>query len=411
MKTLLHGALSANDESELDSLLENPEVENWIQKHDSDGMLPLHLALRNGIDAKYVKKIILIDPTFRHANAIVKDGPFKGFSPLHLCCRFGAMYGQKITEAAAMVIQYGASVTQKTEEGDQPLHVCAKFGSTDIARLLIEDHGVDINCRSRLGITPLMYSASQGRLDVIDLLIEQDDLQLQLRDSFGDNALHHAFQFGMQRLIPNGIDIPPENESIAYVLARNGIDIHALPDDRRDYSVYCSSALKTILTITNTHQEYLPHHLDALLALSKETLATLRLPPKILGQLITAVDEYRMEVADILEKKLFGGSCPVSLGNRHVLARQGEKMNRKEGNTGNNMSKQDALKNEAKCPLGFTEKDGPLPVGHRPVHRDISQEPKYERRNHGVITGHLLVWTCISLLVYALYVQVGVLLQ
>lgn len=406
--TPLHDALSAKDESKLDSLLENSKIEHWIEEHDSDGMLPLHLALRNGVNVKYVKKMLLINPTIHHANAVVKGGPFKGFTPLHLCCRFGAMYGQKTSEAATTVIQYGASVTQNTEEGDQPLHVCAKFGSVGIARLLIEDHGVDINCRSRLGITPLMYSASQGRQDVVDLLIEQDDLQIQLRDSFGDNALHHTFQFGMQRLIPNGIDIPPENESIAYVLVRSGIDIHALPDDRRDYSAYCSSALKAVLTIANSHPEYLPHHLDALLALSNEKMITFHLPPRILGQLITAVDEYRMEIADILEKKIAGGSCPVSLGNRHVLIRQGEKKNKEEENIGSDTRKQDSMR----CPLGFTEKDGPLPDGHRPLHQVIPQEDtKRERKSYGIIAGHFLVWACISLLVYVLHLQIGMLLQ
>lgn len=424
------GSIEGLDMDDLfESIVRSGNARRILLEYDDDGMIPLHYALKNGADFKIVEKLLSYKGAAREqATAVIKGGPFRGFYPLHLCCRYGVLFGDRMTKAAALLIQNGAGLAVRSEESEVPLHVCAKYGSTDVARLLVEDFGANINERSRLGITPLMYAASQGRHSIAELLLEQEGIHINARDTFGDNALHHAFQTSLQRLIPNGVDVPQENEPIAYILARNGIDIHARPDDGLDYTLYCSASLNTILSIASSHGDQLPRYLDALVALPDHAMGMLQLPPNVLGELMNAVREYRQDIAEYLAKQQSQGMCPVSKGNRYILARQREKKKKEKGVS----SSEGGPASAGRCPFGFTEKDGPMPEWHKKVDTAqgstalVPQPPQTEHINlqkseltssalsiwpvHPIVW-HVILWIVIFVTSYAFFHQLDILLQ
>ena len=54
-----------------------------------------------------------------------------------------------------------------------PLHICARYGHLEVARALIEA-GADVNAKKDNGETPLHFSAWHGHLEIARALIEAE---------------------------------------------------------------------------------------------------------------------------------------------------------------------------------------------------------------------------------------------
>ena len=78
-----------------------------------------------------------------------------------------AVTGQ--TVVARLLIDNGANVGERNNEGTSPLHYAALFGHVGVARFLI-DGGADPNEKNDAGITPLDLALAGGRSTTANLL-------------------------------------------------------------------------------------------------------------------------------------------------------------------------------------------------------------------------------------------------
>lgn len=166
-------------------------------------------------------------------NDIWKDGQL----PLHWAVSLGS------PEAISFLIDHGADVMMKTQEGESLFHLLAHvddipvstqiarvligenvpvdevepvFGTTpifwqnrDVAQLLI-DNGADVNWVAKEGYTPLFWQANSDANDVVELLIDSGaDVNQTLYD--GTTLLHLVCQTENTKLlklfISSGLDV------------------------------------------------------------------------------------------------------------------------------------------------------------------------------------------------------------
>ncbi|MBD0866017.1 MAG: ankyrin repeat domain-containing protein [Rhodobacteraceae bacterium] len=86
------------------------------------------------------------------ANIEARD-PLMGWTPLH-----HAAFASTL-EAVQVLIQAGANVEARTNDGETPLHKAAWFGRPNIAAALL-DAGADPDARDEKGYTPLHFAAT-----------------------------------------------------------------------------------------------------------------------------------------------------------------------------------------------------------------------------------------------------------
>ncbi|MDG1436869.1 MAG: ankyrin repeat domain-containing protein [Rickettsiaceae bacterium] len=118
----------------------------------------IFFALHNG-DFDQLKKLVVTKETANIVDTMNKS----------LLC-YVASLGN--TEAIKLLLEQGAEVGAKNNQGDTPLHIAALSGHTEAIKLLLE-RGTELGAKTNQGFTPLHIAAQNGHTEAIKLLLEQ----------------------------------------------------------------------------------------------------------------------------------------------------------------------------------------------------------------------------------------------
>jgi hypothetical protein len=97
-------------------------------------------------------------------------------------------------EIATFLLEQGANIDVRTEEGWTPLMHAAYNGHVDVMQTLI-DRGADLHARNNYDWTILLVAANNGQTEAVRMLLTQD-VDVNARNYYGATALHRAAQGG-----------------------------------------------------------------------------------------------------------------------------------------------------------------------------------------------------------------------
>lgn len=182
---------------------------------DSPGEeIDLILAIGSG---KLQSAVEILDRNPNLVNKSVKREGYErdeGGTPLHFAVKKGK------PEMIKLLIEKGADVNAKDEQGDTPLFaaVCSyseKIKPLELMKILL-DNGADIHARNNKGMTPLIYSvrfiSSRDEGDEIRFLISRG-AEVNVKDNDGMTPLHYA--------------VLNNNEKVVQLFISKGADISA----------------------------------------------------------------------------------------------------------------------------------------------------------------------------------------
>ena len=105
-----------------------------------------------------------------------------------------------LLDAAELLIEMGADVNAKSNNGGTPLRYACVRGYIDVAELLIEN-GADVNAKNECnGGTPLHFACGKGPVNVAELLIE-NGADVNAEDNDGDTPLRWAMKGGQEEMV------------------------------------------------------------------------------------------------------------------------------------------------------------------------------------------------------------------
>ena len=163
------------------------------------GSTPLHDAAEDG---KIEVAKLLIE-----SGALVDAKDNDGFTPLHIAAVNGKL------ESAKCLIENGANVTAKTTLQKTPLYYAAKNGEVEVAKLLIAN-GALVDAKTDEENTPLHIAAYKGHRDFVKFLIE-NGATIDIKSMDEITPLHIAVRENklniVKCLVENGAKINPQN--------------------------------------------------------------------------------------------------------------------------------------------------------------------------------------------------------
>nr|UPO70950.1 sTRP5 [Mesobuthus martensii] len=163
--------------------------------------LPLHQAVRNGnLEAL---QCFLSNMTKTAIRRTINSLDDKKMTPLHYAARYNHI------NVAKLLLDYGAEIDSKGEDGVLPLHVASRyrrlsaFSTTDetdapyktVIGLLVS-RGACINCKDKYGMTPLHYAAMRGNEMAARELLQNPDINIEVFDKQCMTPMHLATNYG-----------------------------------------------------------------------------------------------------------------------------------------------------------------------------------------------------------------------
>jgi ankyrin repeat protein len=107
-----------------------------------------------------------------------------------------AIYKNISLDNFILLIELGADLESKTNEGVNLLDDAISLGRLDIVKYLLDTGVFDVNKPTRKsGFTPLMLAASFSYFDIVDYLLEKG-ADIEARDSFGLNCIDYTKKLG-----------------------------------------------------------------------------------------------------------------------------------------------------------------------------------------------------------------------
>jgi ankyrin repeat protein len=156
------------------------------------------LAARNDLDifeasatgrTSRVEELIKKDPSL--VNAFARDG----FYPLGLAVFF------KHPETVKLLLDAGADVNAQARNAMKvrPIHAAAASAQIDVTRALLE-RGADVNARQQEGFTPLHEAAASGKIDFARLFLDHG-ADVNARTDSGKTALTIAVEARQEAMV------------------------------------------------------------------------------------------------------------------------------------------------------------------------------------------------------------------
>ena len=129
-----------------------------------------------------------------------------------------------IEEIVQLLLEKGADVNAKDNDGRTALMFAAEKGHTEIVQILLKK-GADVNAEDEYGGTALMIAAENGHTEIIKLLLEKG-ADVNAKDWYGKTALMYAAYYGhtetVQLLLEKGAKYDPlykTNDDFTYLMA------------------------------------------------------------------------------------------------------------------------------------------------------------------------------------------------
>ncbi|XP_057805186.1 protein VAPYRIN-like [Salvia miltiorrhiza] len=193
-----------------------------------DGETPLHVAA--GLGDEQMVKLLL----HKGANKDVRSRAGKtaydlaaesGHARLYDALRLGdslcAAARKGDLRMVVRLIESGAAVNGRDQNGWTALHRAAFKGRVDVARAVIEK-GIDANAKDEEGYTALHCAVESGHVDVIEMLVKKG-ADVEARTNKGVTALQIAQSLnysGIIRLLARGPPPPPPHVDVVDAFAK-----------------------------------------------------------------------------------------------------------------------------------------------------------------------------------------------
>jgi len=163
------------------------------------------------------------------------------------------------TESVRYLLNAGADINAKDEDGVTALSYAADRGHMDIVKILLANNA-DVNSKSKIGCTPLINAAYMGHVEIVEALIANGaDVNAQSKE--GITALMNAAAFGYKEiaemLLTSGADVNASDKKGLSALWNAISDGHAdivevLIKNRADVNVRANEGSTALMNAAHT---------------------------------------------------------------------------------------------------------------------------------------------------------------
>ena len=132
-----------------------------------------------------------------------------GWSPLHYACKF------ELLDIVKMLTRAGAGMRATTDDGETCLMLAARYGDTETVCYLMSLPEVELNQQDTNSFTALQHAVEEYDTDVVQLLIDAG-ADIETTDHKGGTPLHYACALGelevVEMLVEAGAGVRATND-------------------------------------------------------------------------------------------------------------------------------------------------------------------------------------------------------